>query len=220
MDDPSLSVDDLVPALEGLRRLNRWTSPHAAAWRFLRAGRPPEDRPLRVLDIATGSGDFPRTVARLAERDGIPVDITAIDRNPNVIEEARRLTSPDLPIRFLEGDATDLRVDLPTFDVVSVHLFLHHLTDEEAGALLGRLTSARRGIVCDLVRGFVPYASTRLVTRFASRSWVVATDGPLSVRAGFRRAELLRLARDAGLPSMRLRRRFPFRWMLTWGDES
>ena len=77
----------------------------------------------------------------------------------------------------------------------------------------------RLGLVGELARGMVPFAATFAATRLLTRSWVVHEDALASVRAGFSRAELEDIAREAGLPNWSVRGRFPFRWLLTWQRE-
>lgn len=221
MDDLALGDSDLLPALTGLRRLNRCFSPHSYVWSMIRRLRRPGSRPLRILDIATGSGDFPRTAARLARRDAVAVEIVALDMNPRTIAEARRLTAASDPIRYEIANVFDDRVDFRGYDVVTLHLFLHHLDDDDAVSLLRRLCEAgvRAGIVSELLRSRVAHAATWAAARSLSRSWVVGSDATASVRAGFRRQELESIADAAGLPGSSVRSRFPFRLILTWGTQ-
>jgi hypothetical protein len=97
-------------------------------------------------------------------------------------------------------------------------LVLHHLTDAQAPALLRAMAkSARRLVVAsDLVRSSGGYAVAWAATRMLTRSPVVRVDGPLSVRAALTLAEARTMARDAGLAGAVVRRRFPFRFVLTW----
>ncbi len=222
MDDPGLHESDLLPALRGLRRINRVSSPFRRQWRaireYSRRRREPSARePLRLLDVATGSGDFPRDIARRATRAGFPISVTAIDRNPAALREAERLTDPSLPVRFECADVLDPRLRWPAADVVTVNLFLHHLEDDAAVAFLRRLAAvAPFGIVSELQRGRAAWMTAWAGGRMLSRSWVVGRDAPDSVRAGFRRRELHSMAEEAGLGDPLVRSCFPFRWLLTF----
>jgi len=71
-------------------------------------------------------------------------------------------------------------------------------------------------IVDDLIRSRLGYALAWAGTRLLSRSWVVHTDGPLSVRAAFTPEELLRLAERASLSGAALQRFWPERQRLIW----
>jgi len=221
MDDPDLAPRDLLPALAGLRTLNRVSSPHRFVWDRILAASPRDGRAVRILDVATGSGDFPRSIARFAAREGIDVHITAVDRNPRVLEEARRLTDPRAPIEYVVADALGDSFDPSGYDALTVNLFLHHLKDDEIVGFLDRLRRARAPlvVVSELRRGVLPYLVTRVASRLLTRSWVVAVDAELSVRAGFRPDELRAFALEAGVVRPRVHSRFPFRLVLELEDQ-
>ena len=74
---------------------------------------------------------------------------------------------------------------------------------------------SRRGVVVnDLHRHPLAWVAIRTLTRLCSRSGLIRHDAPLSVRRGFRRAELTSLARAAGVPC-EVQWRWAFRWVLT-----
>jgi len=75
-------------------------------------------------------------------------------------------------------------------------------------------------VVDDLIRSRLGYALAWSGTRLLSRSWVVHTDGPLSVRAAFTPAELRRLAAEAGLTTAELVPFWPERQRLIWSPSS
>ena len=71
-------------------------------------------------------------------------------------------------------------------------------------------------LVNDLERGLAGLTLAHLGTRLLSRSDVVHTDGPLSVRAAFTVPEVRALAAAAGLTGAVVVRRWPCRFLLTW----
>src|SRR5438270_878835 len=115
--------------------------------------------------------------------------------------------SPPPPLRLGEGaevrffQADVLREPLPSgYDAVISSLFLHHLTEEQAVALLRRMGAAGRIVlVNDLVRSRPGYLLAWLGTRLLSRSEVVHFDGQRSVEGAFTPVEARRLAEAAGL---------------------
>jgi hypothetical protein len=116
----------------------------------------------------------------------------------------------------VQGDAL---TDLPPgpFDLVVSSLFLHHLPDEGVVQLLETAGArAARVHIEDLCRSRLGLALAWTTLRLVSRSRVAHVDGPRSVRAGWRRRELADLARAAGLSSVRIRRGWPERWILSW----
>jgi hypothetical protein len=97
-------------------------------------------------------------------------------------------------------------------------LFLHHLEEPDAVALLRRMRDAARRavVVSDLRRTALGAAFTRVGCRLLSRSDVFLEDGMRSVAAAFTTEEARRLAADAGLDGARLTQVWPQRWLLEW----
>lgn len=218
MDDPALESDRHYSALRGLARLNRWTFVADMLWRRIKPLSRSADRPIRILDIATGAGDIPIALWRRAGRSQGSITIEGCDISPRAVEFAtQRAAQAGAWVKFFRHDI--LAHDLPSdYDVVVSSLFLHHLSDSEAVVLLTRMreSAGQLAIVSDLVRGRSSYLMTLLGTRVLSRSDVVHTDGPLSVRAAFTRDEVLALAGAAGWNGCTIQRTWPCRLLLQW----
>ena len=121
-------------------------------------------------------------------------------------------------MRFFRMDA--LSDPIPEgYDVLTCSLFLHHLDEDEAVLLLGRMAAAanRLILVDDLARSRSGSWLAWLVCRALSRSRVVQYDGPASAAAAFTPAEALALASQAGLEGATIRRHWPSRFLLSWG---
>jgi SAM-dependent methyltransferase len=217
MDDPALDPAEHRRALAGLARLNRFSNSTGVLWPSLVNLARERGRTVRVLDVATGSGDVPRALAVRAARAGVALEIAACDLSPLAIAEAesRCGTVPD-GMRFFVHDV--LRDPLPTgFDVVTCSLFLHHLSDDEAVVLLARLADAGRLVlVNDLARSRFNLCAVWCACRLFTRSRVVRFDGPASVRSALTPGEALTLADRAGLRGATVVRRFPCRFLLSW----
>jgi SAM-dependent methyltransferase len=217
MDDPALDPAEHRRALAALARLNRVGGSAGVLWPDLAKLARALKRPVRVLDVATGSGDVPRHLHARAARAGVALEMAGCDLSPTAIAEAARDPSP---VRFFVHDA--LRDRLPTgFDAVTCSLFLHHLSEDEAVALLANMASAagHRVLVNDLARSRFNYCAVWLACRLLTRSRVVRFDGPASVRSAFTPAEALALADRAGLSGASVRRKFPCRFLLSWRRE-
>src|SRR5687768_5598914 len=76
MDRPQPVTDELVSDLRNLRQLNRYFGSYALIEHFLRGWVLP-GRELRVLDLATGSGDIPRLVVDHARKVDAMVSVDA-----------------------------------------------------------------------------------------------------------------------------------------------
>jgi len=219
MDDPALPEAEHLRALGGLARINalsRTASQLAAAVRPLL----PAAGPALVVDLACGGGDVTVDLAARLERPrraGRSVSVLGIDLSPRAVARARGLAAErGSPTSFAVRDVTT--EGCPPCDVVVSSLFLHHLDDAAAVAVLrGMAASARRGIVVsDLVRSGLGLALAVAGTSVLSRSRVVHVDGPLSVRAARTLDEYRRLAATAGLSGATVRRTWPERVILQW----
>jgi 2-polyprenyl-3-methyl-5-hydroxy-6-metoxy-1,4-benzoquinol methylase len=219
MDDPSLATEQLHGALLGLARLNRISHSARILWKPIsHVARALSPKPVRVLDIATGSGDIPIALWQRAQRQGLKLEITGIDVSPRTIEFARqRAERLQSPIQFqcynaLENDLT------AEYEVVMCSLFLHHLPRDHAVELLRRMAAAARRavLISDLRRSAYGLALAFAASRIFSRSQVVHDDAVRSVRAAFTRSELADIAKQAGLGQFQIARKWPARMLLTW----
>ncbi|HTU26576.1 MAG TPA: methyltransferase domain-containing protein [Pirellulales bacterium] len=223
MDQADLDPERHRHALAGLAQVN-WLS-HSAGivWRPIRKlARQLPTQQVRVLDLACGGGDVLLGVARRARRHGLDVALVGYDRSATAIEYARSRRAslgPDLAstVRFERRDVLAQPWE-GGFDVVMCSLFLHHLGETQAGELLRRMAEASRHLVLvnDLSRSRLGYLVALVACATITRSEVVRTDGPRSVAAAFRPREALALASRAGLAGTRVRRRWPFRFLLSW----
>jgi 2-polyprenyl-3-methyl-5-hydroxy-6-metoxy-1,4-benzoquinol methylase len=219
MDQPGLDAAEHARALHGLSRINAVSGSAGILWPSLRdLARSAASDGIRVLDIATGAGDVPLRLWRKARRAGLRIRIAGCDRSPVAVETARRRAADagaDIDFFPLDLFAEPLPAD---FDAITCSLFLHHLHESQAVDLLRRLASATRRMVLinDLARGLLDYTLVWLATRVLSRSPVVHTDGPLSVRAAFTPNEAVALAWQAGMTGAMVERRWPCRFLLAW----
>ena len=219
MDQPSLEPGRHLQALSGLARINLISDCTRILGKplFALARKTPE-RNLRVLDVATGSGDMPVRLWRRAQREGIRLAIDGCDISPTALAAAReRANQAGAAMQFIRLDV--LRDPLPTgYDAVVCSTFLHHLSEEDAVRLLARMArAAERAIfVNDLARSRMGLFLAHTVCRLLTLSDVVHTDGPRSVVAAFTPAEALALAERAGLAGATVERHWPCRYLLSW----
>lgn len=218
MDRSDLDAAEHARALRGLSRINSVSGSAGILWPSLRdLAQSAGAEGIRVLDIATGAGDVPLRLWRKARHSGVRMRIAGCDRSPVAVETARRRASD------AQADVEFFPLDLfadplpPDYDAITCSLFLHHLHESQAVELLRRLaTAARLVLINDLARGLLGYTLAWLGSRVLSRSPVVHTDGPLSVRAAFTPNEAVALAWQAGMTGATVERRWPCRFLLTW----
>jgi 2-polyprenyl-3-methyl-5-hydroxy-6-metoxy-1,4-benzoquinol methylase len=218
MDQPDLDAAEHELALAGLSRLNRWTRNASLAWSVIKELAAQESTgPIRLLDLATGSGDIPFELARRARRTGIELEVAGCDTSSQAIRIAReKFERGQFSANLFVCDV--LEDPIPqTYDVVLCSQFLHHLETEVATQVLRRMASAatRRVIVVDLIRSRLNWWQVWFATRMLSRSPIVHFDGPQSIRAAFVLKEVETMARDAGMTDFSIRSVWPCRFILT-----
>lgn len=222
MDQPDLDSKLHVEALRGLGRINVLSRSDAIVWPAIaRLAREQSPRPIRVLDLACGGGDVALQLSQRAARARLNIQVEGCDISPLAVEfAAQSAKKRNADARFFVFDA--LGDPLPeVYDVVMCSLFLHHLDEDEAVALLRRMATAARRLVLvnDLVRGRLGYLMAWLGCRVLSRSKVVHFDGPASVRGAFTIDEAKLLAERASLERATLTKHWPQRFLLTWSRE-
>ncbi len=220
MDQPGLDAVEHAAALAGLERINRLSRSSAIVWGAMRTLlREGGHRPLAVMDVASGGGDVALAVARRARRAGIQVRIEGYDISPTAVDLAHHRAQRERADNVAFFPLNVVREPLPGgYDVVMCSLFLHHLSDEQAIDLLGKMAGAARSLVVvnDLRRSRLAYGVAWVGCRLLSRSPIVHVDGPSSVAAAFTPDEAIRLARTAGLKGAKVSCRWPQRFLLSW----
>ena len=215
MDQPDLDPSSHQLALAGLARLNRLSRVPSTIWRSVSQVLD-GSKALSVLDLGCASGDVVLGLHQRALSAGVRLRIEGWDSSPVAIDQATRAAERlCVPACFRVRDV--LIDELPSnYDVVMSNLLIHHLDDADAVRLLDRMGRAagRLVVVDDLVRGPAGYLLALAGTRVLSRSSIVHTDGPRSVRAAFKPAEVVARARSAGLRRVRIRRHWPRRYLL------
>jgi 2-polyprenyl-3-methyl-5-hydroxy-6-metoxy-1,4-benzoquinol methylase len=225
MDQPGLDEQLHGHALRSLSRINHVSRTSAMIWQPIRACalETCPARTLRILDVACGGGDVVLGLARLAQRARITMQVDGCDINPVAVAHARDAAAHRdfANVRFFQHDA--LKMPLPEgYDVITCSLFLHHLEDPEAEAMLRLMAAAatRMVVASDLRRTRLGYAMALVASRLLTRSPVVRVDAPLSVAAAFTIDEVQALARRAGLAETTIYRRWPQRYLLVWRKSS
>jgi 2-polyprenyl-3-methyl-5-hydroxy-6-metoxy-1,4-benzoquinol methylase len=215
MDAPDADPVELARSLIFIRRINAWLGYSRATIHHLdRLSRGwPADREMKILDVATGSGDIPRAILRWADRTGLKCQITAIDLHEATLQTAVR-ESQDRRMRFSRADATQLPFADGTFDFALTGMFLHHLEEPIVVDVLKELdrVAAKGVIAADLLRSRRAYFWISVFTLLANP--MVKHDARVSVAGAFSRSELLSLRDQAGLKYLKPCRHFGHRLVL------
>ncbi len=216
MDLPGADPEEVARALGDLARINRFLGGEKLVEEYLPRLLPGLPSPIRVLDVATGSADLARVIARWARAMDLGVEIVALDHDPTILDVAARACEAYPEICLELGDALSIPHPEGSFDLVLASQVLHHMEGEEPIRLLSELRRVARQavLVSDLRRGRWPFLVTWAFLHAVSRNRFIRHDGPLSIRRAYVEEELLRLAHRAGYRRAKVRRHAFFRLAL------
>jgi hypothetical protein len=198
MDRPQSPSIELELDLKRIRQLNRWFGSHRLVLGFMEEWIKPR-RQMRIVDLATGSGDIPRLIVDYARSIGATVEIDALDRQAATLEIAASLSSDYPEIRFLEADILKWQPD-NRCEMVLNSMSLHHFSEEDAIRLLHLCNELAQEfvLVSDLRRGLSLQAGVYLLTALIFRERMTRFDARLSAERAFSFSELRDLANRAG----------------------
>lgn len=131
-------------------RLQRFNRSVFAYKRFMTALKPlitrvhaQEQRPVRMLELASGGGDFTLELARQAAKQGLPVSITGSDYvAAHVADANNKAERTGMPLDFRVVNAFDMgAIESGEFDIVFIIQTMHHFS---AGQLAMMMNQARQ----------------------------------------------------------------------------
>lgn len=210
MDQPGCDPVRLDRTYAQFGLVNRAVS----GWRgiYLRQLRPRlrDSSATTLLDIGCGGGDVPVMLSRWAARDGLRLEVTAIDPDPRASRfAAKRNSATD--VDFRQATSSGLAREGHSYDFVVSNHVLHHLAADELPAFLAESAALCHGRVIhnDLRRSPVAYAL------FLAASWpftgsYIRQDGLTSIRRSYTADEL----RTAAPPGWIVTRYPPYRNLL------
>ena len=154
---------------------------------------------MRIVDLATGSGDIPRLLVDFARKIGAHLDIDAADQQRATVEIAKRLSVGYPEISYHEANILEWN-GIQDYDIALCSLVLHHFSDEDAVNVLRRCRelSKKFVLVSDLRRGFLLRVGVHLLTAAIFREPMTRFDARLSAQRAFSFSEMRQLAIRAG----------------------
>lgn len=200
MDRPQPASHELELTLRELETLNRRFGGHRYARRFL-ARRFRSGKTYRVLDVATGGGDFPRAMVDWARAHQVQLQIDAIDASSAIVRLANQFSTSYPEIRVQVADARHYTSE-DAYDLVHCSLSVHHFSAAEAVGLLKRFRALSREyvLVTDLERSVWTSVGVWLATKVFTRGRITIQDGHTSARRAFSFREFRALAKGAAWP--------------------
>ncbi len=198
MDRPQQVSAELERDLERIRQLNRWFGSYRLVLGFIRRWIKPGAR-LRIVDLATGSGDIPRLIINHSRAIGALVEIDAVDRQSATVDIARELSAGYPEISYIDADILEWK-PAAAHDIALCTLTLHHFSNEDAVKVLRRCSevATKFVLVSDLRRGFFLKVGVYILTAFIFRETMTRYDARLSAARAFSFKEFDKLARQAG----------------------
>ncbi|HZO91233.1 MAG TPA: methyltransferase domain-containing protein [Chthonomonadaceae bacterium] len=186
IDDASQPYEDFRASMGDVRRANRYLGGTAVVTRQVKrwlAQAAPSQEPVAFLDVATGSGDIPEAILKVAERRGVPARVLGLDFSAPILRLAREEVGHRPTIRLARGNAFCLPCADASVDYVLCSLAFHHFGFEGCVAALREMERvARRGwLVNDIRRAWSAWYLIRAITAVAGMNRLTRHDGPASV---------------------------------------
>ena len=198
MDRPQPVSPELEITLRELEVLNRRFGGHRYVRRFLEKRLSPRHT-CRVLDLATGGGDFPRVMVDWGRAHRISLVIDAVDSCAATISLARRFSLDYPEIQFIHDDVLGFNA-AHEYDLVHCSLSMHHFSATDAVEILKRCRELSGGmvLVTDLERSVFTRIGVHLVNSLFQHQRMTIHDGDTSARRAFSFREFRMLAKGAG----------------------
>lgn len=173
-------------------------------------------RPLRVLDVATGTGDVAFRILELWPG----ARVTGIDLSDGMLEIGRRRMQEMAPerasrVELMQGDCLDLPFDDDTFDLVTVAYGVRNFQRLDRGLEEMTRVTRRGGAVC-IIELACPANPVLLLGYKAYTRWLIPAVGrlvsgdsraytylPESIAAAPQRDDLTAMMKRAGLRACR-----------------
>ena len=217
MDDLEVDGEILKQTLTELRTINRFLGGnHVTTSGIQKLTSKNHQKSYSIADIGCGGGDMLKVLARWGKKMGLYAEFIGIDGNPHTIEAAKENLRDFPSVSLQHQNVFDPAFTQESVDIITCTLFTHHFTDEELIAMFRAFyTKANIGIVInDLHRHPLAYHSISWLTRLFSKSPMVKNDAPLSVQRSFKKPELVRILREAGISNFEIRWFWAFRWRI------
>ncbi len=152
LDRDDCPAADKVRLVRALHRLNQFLRNYG---RFLAVLRPHlaqvariQGRAPRVLELASGSGEFTLAVAEEARREGLSVDITGSDVVPEYVAAGNAAAEQRaLPVSFRRVNAFDMSdIEPDHYDVVFIAQSIHHFSPGQLAMMIAQARTIARSM--------------------------------------------------------------------------
>jgi len=220
IDDESQPFDDLRFSMRDVQRANRFlggttiVARQTKAW--LRYGEvwKPGGRETTFLDIATGTGDLPRVILKVALDRWFRVRVIGLDYSDRILQIAREEIGNEPEVRLMRGTAFRLPFADQSVDYAICSLAFHHFGFEGSVTALREMERVTRHgwLVNDLRRSRIAWHLFRAVSWITRMNLLTQHDGPASILRAYSIPEYRNMGLALGLEEGRefRIRRHPF----------
>jgi len=212
MDDFSIQDERIDLALRELRLINYFLGGNTGSKRGVSKmiSNLSNDK-IYLLDAGSGSSD----VLNDLKKKHKSVKVISLDRNKRVCNFIKK--NSNFKPMVVCADTFNLPFKNKSIDIIHASLFLHHFDNERLKNILRNFTEvAKQGIVInDLRRSLLAFLGIKILTILFSRSELVKSDAPISVRKGFVKSELTDLLKEMHFSNYEVGRKWAFRWLIT-----
>jgi len=206
MDDFSIDDERIDVALKELKIINKYLGGNSVTKKGLKKilVKILSKNLIKILDAGGGASDI------LLSLKDINLKIFSADLNKRITKYVKQ-NSPEVEI--VCANVFNLPYKQKQFDVVHLSLFLHHFTEEEIKEILSQLAGITKYgmIINDLQRSLFAFWGIKILTVLFSKSEFVKNDGPLSVKRGFKKVELVKI-----LDELKFNYEIKFKWVFRW----
>lgn len=205
IDEPDQAFGDIAQSMGDVARSNRLLGGTQTVLfhvsRLLR-GVPP-GTPIRVLDIATGSGDIPCALMEWGRRRKLNLSVVGVDAMPAMLRLAR---ARDCGACWVQADALHLPFAPRSFDIALCALAFHHFGFDASVEVLKAMDqlTTRGLVVSDLRRDKLSLWGVSAGLAVMRSHPFTRHDGPASVRRAFTPREYAKMVALSGAQDVRL----------------
>jgi 2-polyprenyl-3-methyl-5-hydroxy-6-metoxy-1,4-benzoquinol methylase len=205
LDNEDINKLDLYLNLKELDFINRFLGGHQTILKGIKSFFKTSDS-FSILEIGSGGGDNLRAIQNHFQK----ADLHGLDLKQDCIDFANKHSKN---ILFFQSDYRDCQQE---YDLIFNSLFCHHFNDKQLVEVFKwmNLHSKKGFILGDLHRHWLAYFSIKFLTSIFSKSYLVKNDAPLSVKRGFKKAELVFLLNQAGIFEFEIKWIWAFRYLI------
>ncbi len=218
LDKGDYTADEYEECLSELRFINRFLGDRKALYSSLIEDVKRKNlKAFTVLDVGAGSGYLLKVIAEWAQKNSRKVMLVGLEINERAARAILGESAVYTEIKAVRADALKLPFRDGAFDYVICSLFIHHFHEQEIVKILNEMTrvASEKIIVIDLERHWLAYYLYLIFSRVFLKNRLVREDGALSIKRGFLKTELEKLAKQADLKNVKITTSSPFRLVLS-----